>query len=68
MDEACLINKGAYDLAVEAYQQAIDSDHAEWAPKAAYNLGMLFGERGEYDLAKEAYPTSDRLWALGRRH
>ena len=47
--------QGAYDLAVEAYQRAIDSEHAEWAPKAAFNLGMLFGERGEYDLAAEAY-------------
>jgi tetratricopeptide (TPR) repeat protein len=44
-----------YDRAEEAYQQAIDSEHAEWAPKAAFNLGMLFEERREYDLAVEAY-------------
>jgi tetratricopeptide (TPR) repeat protein len=47
--------RGEYDLAVEAYQQAMDSKHAEWAPKAVFNLGMLFEERGEYDRAEEAY-------------
>jgi tetratricopeptide (TPR) repeat protein len=47
--------RGEYDLAVEAYQQAIDSEHAEWAPKAAFDLGMLFEEREEYDRAEEAY-------------
>jgi tetratricopeptide (TPR) repeat protein len=47
--------QGEYDLAVEAYQQAIDSEHAEWAPKAAFDLGMLFEEREEYDRAEEAY-------------
>ena len=30
-------------------------EHAEWAPKAAFNLGMLFEEREEYDPAVEAY-------------
>ena len=47
--------QGAYDLAVEAYQRAIDSEHGEAAPRAAFNLGILFEERGEYDLAEEAY-------------
>jgi len=47
--------RGEYDLAVEAYQQAIDSGHAEAAPRAAFDLGILFEERGEYDQAVEAY-------------
>ena len=47
--------QGEYDLAVEAYQRAIDSEHGEAAPRAAFNLGILFEERGEYDLAEEAY-------------
>jgi tetratricopeptide (TPR) repeat protein len=46
---------GEYDLAEEAYQRAIDSEHAEWAPKAAFDLGVLFEQRGAYDLAQEAY-------------
>jgi tetratricopeptide (TPR) repeat protein len=40
---------------VEAYQRVIASEHAEAAPRAAFNLGILFEERGEYDLAVEAY-------------
>jgi tetratricopeptide (TPR) repeat protein len=47
--------QGEYDLAVEAYQKAIDSGHPEEAPRAAFNLGILFEERGEYDQAVEAY-------------
>src|SRR5215203_3041194 len=47
--------QGEYDLAVEAYQQAIASGHPEEAPRAAFNLGILFEERGEYNLAEEAY-------------
>jgi tetratricopeptide (TPR) repeat protein len=40
---------------VNAYQRAIDSEHAEWAPKAMFNLGMLFEESGEYGRAEDAY-------------
>jgi tetratricopeptide (TPR) repeat protein len=47
--------QGEYDLAVEAYQRAIDSEHGEAAPRAAFNLGILCEERGEYDLAVRAY-------------
>jgi tetratricopeptide (TPR) repeat protein len=47
--------QGVYDLAVEAYQQAIDSEHGEAAPRAAFNLALLFEEHGEYDLAVKAY-------------
>ena len=46
---------GEYARAEEAYQQAIDSQHAEWAPRAAFNLGMLFENREEYARAEEAY-------------
>ena len=44
--------QGKYDRAVEAYQQAIDSEHPEAAPRAAFNLGLMLGK---YDLAVEAY-------------
>jgi tetratricopeptide (TPR) repeat protein len=47
--------RGEYDLAVEAYQQAIASEHQEEAPKARLNLGVLYAERGEYALAVAAY-------------
>jgi tetratricopeptide (TPR) repeat protein len=40
---------------VEAYQQVIALEHSEAAPRAAFNLGILFEERGEYDLAEQAY-------------
>src|SRR5215217_7649949 len=55
--------QGEYDLAVEAYQQAIASGHPEAAPRAAFNLGILFEERAEYDLAVEAYQQ-----AIDSRH
>jgi Tfp pilus assembly protein PilV len=38
--------QGDYARAEEAYQQVIDSEHAEWAPKAAFDLGVLLEERG----------------------
>ena len=47
--------QGEYDRAVEAYQRAIDSEHAEWKPKAAFNLGMLFENGREYCRAEQAY-------------
>jgi ATP-binding cassette subfamily B protein len=47
--------QGEYDLAVEAYQQAIDSQHPEAAPRAAFNLGLMLDEQGEYERAVEAY-------------
>jgi tetratricopeptide (TPR) repeat protein len=47
--------RGEYDLAVEAYQQAIDSEHSDAASKARLNLGVLLEQVGEYDLAEDAY-------------
>jgi len=58
-----LDKQGEYARAQEAYQQVIDSKHAEWAPKAVFNLGMLFENRGEYDLAEQAYQQ-----AMDSRH
>src|SRR5215213_8926585 len=43
--------QGEYARAVEAYQQAIDSEHPEAAPRAAFKLGILLEQIGEYDLA-----------------
>ena len=39
-----------------AYQQAIDSGHADAAPRAAVNLGDLLAEQGDADGARP--PTS----------
>jgi hypothetical protein len=36
-----LEQRGAYDLAEEAYQQAINSGHPEVAPKGMHNLRGL---------------------------
>jgi tetratricopeptide (TPR) repeat protein len=47
--------QGEYDRAVDAYQQAIASDHPEAAPKAAFNLGLMLDKQGEYERAVEAY-------------
>jgi tetratricopeptide (TPR) repeat protein len=47
--------QGEYDQAVEAYQQAIASEHPEAAPRAAFNLGSMLDKQGEYDRAVEAY-------------
>src|SRR5215213_2218332 len=38
--------QGDYARAEEAYQQVLDSEHTEWAPKAAFDLGVLLEERG----------------------
>jgi predicted negative regulator of RcsB-dependent stress response len=38
-----------------AYQRAIDSGHAEWAPRAAINLGVLLAKQGDVDGAWAAY-------------
>jgi cytochrome c-type biogenesis protein CcmH/NrfG len=37
--------QGEYDRAVAAYQQVLDSGHPEAAPRAAFNLGILFEKR-----------------------
>src|SRR5215467_7318751 len=37
---------GDLDGAQAAYQQAIDSGHAEWAPAAMVRLGALLGDEG----------------------
>src|SRR5215218_2075555 len=47
--------QGEYARAVEAYQQAIDSEHPEAAPRAAFNLGILLEQMGAYNLPEEAY-------------
>jgi tetratricopeptide (TPR) repeat protein len=47
--------QGAYDLAVAAYQEAIDSGHSDAASKSSLNLGVLFEQMGEYERAEEAY-------------
>jgi Tfp pilus assembly protein PilF len=56
-------NREEYDLAEQAYQQAIDSENWEAASKARLNVGVLFEQRGEYDLAEQAYQQ-----ALHSRH
>jgi hypothetical protein len=38
-----------------AYQHAIDSGYAEWAPRAAVNLGILLQGQGDLEGAKVAY-------------
>ncbi len=38
-----------------AYQRAIDSQHADQAPRAARNLGLLLAEQGDAAGAKTAY-------------
>src|ERR671912_159896 len=55
--------QGEYDLAMEAYQQAIDSEDRDAASKARLNIGVLFENRGEYDLAEKAYQQ-----AINSRH
>jgi tetratricopeptide (TPR) repeat protein len=47
--------RGEYNLAERAYQQAIDSEHSDAAPRARLNLGVLCEQRGAYDLAGDAY-------------
>jgi len=47
--------RGEYDRAEEAYQEAIASKHPDAASKARLNLGVLLEQRGAYDLAEEAY-------------
>src|SRR5215207_11231642 len=39
--------QGEYERPVAAYQRVIASEHAEAASRAAFNLGILFEERGE---------------------
>ena len=38
-----------------AYQQAIDSGHADAAPQAVVNLGILLERQGDAEGAKAAY-------------
>jgi hypothetical protein len=40
-----LAKQGDVAGARAAYQRAIDSGHAEWAPEAAINLGVLLAEQ-----------------------
>jgi tetratricopeptide (TPR) repeat protein len=48
-------DRGEYNLAEEAYQRAIASEHPDAASKARLNLGVLLEQRGAYDLAEQAY-------------
>ena len=50
-----LAEQGDVQGAKAAYQQAIDSGHADEAPTAAVNLGVLLQEQGEWRGAKAAY-------------
>ena len=47
--------QGDADGAKAAYQRAIDSGHAKWAPMAAYGLGVVLADRGDADGARAAY-------------
>lgn len=47
---------GDYGAAVAAFRQALDSGHAEFAPKAAVNLGfVLFNHVGDVAGAEQAF-------------
>jgi len=62
---------GDLDGAQAAYQQAIDSGHAEWAPAAMVRLGALLGDEGhdgsQLDTggARSNAPTAARVAAAG---
>jgi predicted negative regulator of RcsB-dependent stress response len=43
------------EAAEQAYQQAIDSDHADWAPEAASGLGQLREAECDPEGAERAY-------------
>jgi tetratricopeptide (TPR) repeat protein len=47
--------RGEHARAEEAYKEAIASEHPDAAARARLNLGVLLEQRGEYDLAEEAY-------------
>ena len=49
-----------------AYQQAIDSGHADAAPRAAVNLGELLAEQGDVDGRQGRLPAGHRLRARRR--
>ena len=60
MDEAfrlaqALDQQGDVDGARSAYQQVIDSGHAEHAPAAAFKLGLLLGKHDDLPGARTAY-------------
>ncbi len=50
-----LQEQGDLEGAKAAYQQAIDSGHADWAPRAAFGLGELLEKQGDLEGAKAAY-------------
>ena len=52
---ASLGQQGDIEGARSAYQQAIDSGDAEYAPAAGFHLGLLLGQHDDMDGAKEAY-------------
>src|SRR2546421_604840 len=50
-----LAEQGDVAGAKAAYQQAIESEHADVAPWAAVNLGLLLAEQGDVADAKAAW-------------
>ena len=57
----CSRSRGTWQGAKAAYQQAIDSGHAEQAPRAAFNLGMLLKEQGDVAGREGRLPAGHRL-------
>jgi len=58
-----LQEQGDADGARAAYQQAIDSGHADYVPRAAFGLGVLLQEQGDAAGARAAYQQ-----AIGSGH
>ena len=50
-----LAERGDFEDARAAYQQAIDSGHLDYEPMAAFNLGIMLAERGDFEGARAAY-------------
>ena len=61
-----LADQGDVQGAKDAYQKAIDSGHADTAPKAAFNLGLLLEEPGGRAGRQGRLPEGHRL--RPRRH
>ena len=49
------LEQGDLAGAEAAFQQAIDSGHADWAPQAAFERGMLLREQGDLAGAEAAF-------------
>jgi hypothetical protein len=55
--------QGDPEGAKAAYQWAIDSGHAKWAPMAAVHLGLLLAGQGDHEGAKASLQ-----WAIASGH